>query len=70
MSRLDYEMSRTIAGRNYPFYALLMAVMRKADYRNAALLRHAFPFEWEELQARYDAPDGVLPGDPSDWNRR
>jgi hypothetical protein len=34
--------------------------MRKADTTNAAKLRAAFPDVWNEFQARYNAPGGVL----------
>lgn len=46
-----------------PFYALIMAAMRQADTANAERLRHMFPVVWDELQARYHAPGGLLPGD-------
>ena len=53
-------------GRNDPsFYGLLMAAMRKADSYNAATLRRAFPQVWDDLQARYLAPGGVLDSDPA-----
>lgn len=61
MSRHDYEVSREIAARDYPFYALIMAAIRQADTRNAAALRRAFPLTYDELEARFHAPGGVLP---------
>lgn len=64
MSRHDYERSYDLARRDEPFYALIMAAMRKADSMNAARLRREFPDTWNELQARYDAPAGLLPDDP------
>lgn len=68
MSQYDYQMSQIIAQNDPPFYALIMAAARKADTDNLALLREAFPQTVEELQARYHAPGGVLPGegDPFD----
>lgn len=45
------------------FYALVIAAMMRADTMNAAKLRAAFPDLWEETQARYDAPGGVLDGE-------
>lgn len=52
-------------GRHDPsFYGLIMAAMRKADTGNAEILRLAFPEVWADLQARYDAPGGVLASDP------
>ena len=63
MTRHEYEMSKVIATADPPFYSLIMAAMREADSQNARLLREAFPATWFELQARYDAPGGVLEGD-------
>ena len=63
MSRFDYEASKRIRAEGYPFYAVLMAAMRQADSSNAARLRLAFPEVWNELQARYEAPGGYLPGE-------
>ena len=64
MSLYDYEASRRIHGDSPPFYALIMAAMRGADSSNTVRLRAAFPDVWDELSARYNAPGGVLPGDP------
>ena len=63
MSHYDYEISKQIAARDYPFYALIMAAMRKADSNNAELLRLAFPDIYHELKLRYNSPGGVLPED-------
>ncbi|MDD7812597.1 hypothetical protein PP713_08510 [Mycobacterium sp. CSUR Q5927] len=64
MSRYHYEMSREIVAADWPFYALIMAAMHRADTSNAALLRTCWPEVWDEVQARYNAPGGVLPTDP------
>lgn len=64
MSLYDYQRSRALAAQDEPFYALIMAAMRKADTHNYALLHDAFPTIGRELQDRYHAPGGVLPGDP------
>ena len=61
MSHYDYEISKLIAAQDYPFYALIMAAMRKADSGNAELLRMAFPDTFHELKLRYNLPGGVLP---------
>ncbi len=61
MSLYAYAISRDLV--KYEFYALLMAAMRNADTRNAALLKKAFPDTWEELLARYKAPGGRLEGE-------
>lgn len=63
MSHYDYEASKKIAAQDYPFDALIMAAMRKADSWNAAELKGSFPGIWHELQERYDAPGGYLPGE-------
>lgn len=65
MSRFDYEASRTISGESYPFYALIMAAMRQADSANLALLQMGWPWVWDELDARYNAPGGILATDPA-----
>ncbi len=43
-----------------PWHSLLCALMRGADSNHATILRSAFPDEWRELQARYDAPGGRI----------
>lgn len=58
--RHAYEVSRELSS-DVPFYALIMAAMRRADSMNAIALRAAFPEVWDELQARYNAPGGILP---------
>lgn len=63
MSHYDYEASKAISESDPPFAAIIMAALRKADTRNGLLLRSAFPDITEELQARYDAPGGYLPGE-------
>lgn len=60
MSYHDYCESRHIEAKGYPFYALLMAAMRQADTDNLLRLQLAWPEVWAELQARYDAPGGLL----------
>lgn len=62
MYRHEYEESRNI-GSGYPFYAVLMAAMRRADDINGRKLREAFPDVWDELQDRYNAPGGILDSD-------
>ena len=63
MSLYDYKVSQRISAKGHPFYALIMAAMRQADSDNADALRSAFPDTWRELQARYNAPGGSLPGE-------
>lgn len=63
MSLLDYRISVELAEKDTSFYALLMAAMRRSDSTNAELLKNAWPDVWAELQARYDAPRGVIEED-------
>lgn len=63
MSLFDYRASREIEGMGFPFFALLMAAYRQADSANATKLRAGWPEIVAELQARYDAPGGALPGE-------
>jgi hypothetical protein len=60
MSLHDYKESRDIYGKGFSFYALIMAAMRSADSKNLAKLQAAFPEVWTELEARYNAPGGVI----------
>ena len=61
MSRFDYLESMRL--QDTSFYALIMAAMRRADTQNLALLKDAWPDQWYELQARYNAPGGILEGE-------
>lgn len=63
MSLYDYNASKEIERSDPPFYALVMAAMRKASTTNGERLAFAFPDVWDELQARYNAPGGLLPDD-------
>ncbi|MFA5608326.1 MAG: hypothetical protein WDA07_14305 [Leucobacter sp.] len=63
MSLYDYRAANEIAKADPPFYALIMAAMRKADTFNLARLRAAFPDVYAEVEARYNAPGAVLPED-------
>ena len=58
MSRYDYLEAQKLS--NAPFYALIMAAMKRADFHNQKLLASAFPEVDEELRARRNAPGGVL----------
>ena len=56
MSFYDYKLSEKLSEDDVPFYALIMAAMKKADNINEIKLREAFPELWEELYKRYHAP--------------
>ena len=64
MSYIIYKQSKAIVmGEGEvdpPFYAIIMAAMRKADTRNLNHLKAAFPYCWKELQLRFNAPGGFL----------
>ena len=61
MSLFEYKASQHIALEDPPFYALIMAAMRKADNTNLVRLQTVFPDVWDELVKRHAAPEGVLP---------
>jgi hypothetical protein len=63
MSLYDYKVSEELSKQDQPFYALLMALMRKADSDNLFKLQRLFPETWRELLARYHAPGGRLEGE-------
>ena len=63
MSLYDYRESAEIAEKDYQFYALIMAAMRKADTDNLEILKVAFPEVYRELVKRYHAPAGEIEGD-------
>jgi len=66
MSLYDYRVGQEIESQGYPFYALIQAAMRQADTDNLQKLREAFPNTHKELLARYNAPGGLMKGDP-EW---
>lgn len=63
MSLFDYKAAVTLWKSDAPFYSLIMAAMYRADSDNIVKLRDAFPDVWAELDARYHAPGGALPGE-------
>jgi len=63
VSLYDYTVSKTLHDQDTPFYALIMAAMRRADSQNLSLLQAVFPDTWIELQARYNAPGGAMEAD-------
>ena len=70
MSLHEYIRGRELAAADEPFYALIQAAMRRADSTNASKLRAAFPEVQVELERRYNAPLGLLPGDPDNEARK
>jgi hypothetical protein len=63
MSYHEYLAAKRLHDEDTPFYALIMAAMRKADNTNARKLHAMWPETWAELFARYHAPGGLLQGD-------
>lgn len=63
MSLFDYRKAQELAKADIPFYALIMAAMRKADSTNLAMLRSMYPEIYREVEARYNAPGAILEGD-------
>jgi hypothetical protein len=63
MSLHSYQQSIEISAKEYQFSALIMAAIRKADSVNTRILSLAFPDIAQELDARYESPDGKLPGE-------
>jgi len=63
MSYFDYRAAQQLEVDDVPFYALIMAAMRRADTDNTNKLAAAFPEVWQELRARYNAPGGHLPNE-------
>ncbi len=63
MSLHGFEVAMQLGRGNTPFGALIMAAMAKADTANVEKLREAWPDVWEELNARYNAPGGLINGE-------
>lgn len=63
MDLYTYRAGLDVAALDAPFYALIQAAMRKADTINEYKLRAAWPEVWDDLQARYNAPGGILEGE-------
>lgn len=75
MSLRDYEIANEIdklgASFGEDFYALIMVAMKNADTENLRKLIAAWPEVYAELDQRYNAPRGLLPGekDEEGWRR-
>lgn len=63
MSLFDYRQSLTLSAEDPTFAALVMALMRKADTFNRRLIDECWPDISAEMQARYNAPAGLLAGE-------
>lgn len=65
MGLYDYKIGLNVAAEygDDEFYGVVQGLMRLADTDNLAKLRQAFPAQWDDLQIRYKAPGGLLPGE-------
>ena len=65
MSLYDYKIGQKIWSKygDDEFYGLIQACMRLADTDNLGALKRCWPSVWEDLQKRYNAPGGLLPGE-------
>ncbi len=63
MSYHDYRVGQEIAVDDPTFAAIIQAAMRKAGGPNLDILKTGWPDIWRDLQARYEAPGGLLPGE-------
>lgn len=63
MSLFSYEGSKRAAEACDDFDGLVMAAMRRAGGENLRSLIAAFPNTYAELDQRYNAPLGLLPGE-------
>jgi hypothetical protein len=68
-TELDKQLAATTRG-DPPFYGVIMLAMMRADSVNAAKLRDAWPYVWNELHARYDAPGAILRSDGEPLRRK
>lgn len=55
----DYGLSKRIAMQDYPFYALLAALIRQADEDNLNRLKMVYPETVETFRQRYRNPGGL-----------
>lgn len=67
MGLIGYLQSREIETKEYSFDGLVMAAMRQASTDNLEKLQTAFPELWQDLQARYNAPNGCLDESELKW---
>ena len=65
MSLYDYKVGQRVVTEygDDEFYGLVQALMRLADTDNLQRLKIDWPDVWDDLQRRYNAPDGILPGE-------
>lgn len=57
------QFARRLVDEDHSFTALFFAATRRADTINTALLQAVSPELYRQMQARYNAPGGLLPGE-------
>lgn len=62
-SLYDFRAAQAITAQEWPFNALLMALLARADLANYAKLSVAFPDVVCEFEDRRVLPGGLLPGE-------
>lgn len=55
----SYLASKEVERRDFPFYAIIVAAMKKADDDNLRALKHVFPGLFEQALERYNQPMGM-----------
>ncbi len=63
MSLYDYTESMQISAKCPQFASLIMSAICKADSHNLVLIERSWPEIYSEFIARYDTPNGYLPGE-------
>ena len=63
MSLHEYLCGLAIGAEGPSFYALLFAMILKADSDNFEKIQRCWPEKCAEMRARLTAPGGALPGD-------
>ena len=56
----DWQIAKRLHEEDVPFYALLAALMRKADSDNTKQLALAYPDDFVEAHLRYHLPGGCV----------
>jgi len=59
-------MSIEMAMEDYPFNAIIMAAMRRADTSNLEMLKRCWPKIWDELVELYNTPGAYMKREQSE----
>lgn len=63
MSLYAFKVALQLEKDNTDFYGLIMAAMMRADDFNLIKLKREWLQVWAELEHRYNAPQGLMPGE-------